>query len=338
MIKLNNHDNQPAVRELAGVTYSSAEQNLNNSSQIQVRPVNFSPVAQPIPVVAKPGSTVAKSIQNPAPFPSVNDKPLSKPVNEQYLYPLPNTAKDITNSCEITSINPTFNLRWVNIIDVIDNCIACKYNNIKAIPNSVHIFNRTIELVRTGVTTHDPIRKYHIFGGDYRKIAITNCKAIQLSYSRNVGNIKCHLCNQYITADHFPIGIPIKMIPLANGKLLFIMIDACCGFRHAYKHLIRETNKYATHLMSELYDAEMLLLLLFGLIYPKVSTDLLRNSGNTLKESPDPDLLDANDGSLSKNMYDNGNENYIQLGYSFPYVPNNNVDLRFTSANYMIQD
>jgi len=318
-------NSQPELRNLAGVNHTDPNQSTNRPSQIQVRPINFSPVSQPTQPVRSNSSATS-----PSPFPGINNKPISKPVNEQSVYPIPNTAKDVTNSCEITSIKPTFTLRWINIINVIDNCVAGKYDNIKVIPNSVNLYNKTIEIVKTGVTHNDPIQKYHMFGGDYRKIATTNCNAVQLTYSNlnNRTGIKCRLCDNNIPSNTYPVGIPVKMIVLPNNKLLFMMVDMCCGFRHAYKHLIRETNKYATHLMSELYDSESLLKILFGLIYP----------GRILKDAPDPDLLDSNGGSLSQNMYDNGDETYTQLEYTLPYIPNQNIDLRFIGANYMIQE
>jgi len=207
------------------------------------------------------------------------------------------------NKAVVSSYTPTFLLRSIDPIKVLNDYLEGKFNNLAFPTDKIKVATNMLSLApQHGSTPNSEIYTYRDKTNSQQVIATTNHYQYSIVQASNGKELpiagRCLWC--LLDIEMPPIGIPV-MIQYNNDEIIF-HVDGCyCTFECCYSGLLREKSASYVYRDPLYMDSEQLLKLMYKIMYP---------NEEKLKKSPDWRLLKENNGCLDRKEFFNGSHTY----------------------------
>lgn len=212
----------------------------------------------------------------------------------------------------VSGMIPTLTLRGVDPLKVQKEYLDGKYSEYQP-ATRIGQWQPSAPVIKHEIasTVNEPISGFQK-SGTTQLIATTHCQPFLQFLHRGTQQVmmggRCQYCNRTFT--HEAMGIPLKVEPLPENKLLIYYVDKTCSYPCAFALWKRKYNGGTRYRDFRYADGEQILRYLYAIQHPE---------SGPLEEPPSPELLKCNGGSLDDNEYDQ-NKHYVESP-SFVFQP-----------------
>lgn len=228
-------------------------------------------------------------------------------------------------------IDPTFLLRGIDYLQVLNDYYQGKYNDIEIPKTKVTMSSNAVTSdYSVGTDKHSEIYEYVGSSGNRVRMITTNHKnynemrnkLVNNSYLNNIregipieygsNNNICLWCRRIFSFE--PVGMPIKMEYLEDSKKnIFHVVGNYCTYECCYSHLLTRTRSQFG-LKDYMYmDSESMLRIMYGKTYPD----------QLLIEQNEWTLAKWNGGPMSEDDFFSGRHRY-EKNVSIVLLPSKN--------------